>query len=522
MKINTHLNLLSIILITISFYINIKCIDNATLNNCETGQYYNTVSYECQNKSNNSTELEYDYNTLKYTCAYGFYNNSNKCVRCPDYKVSSGDRQTYVECADKNGVYSRNKYGNYTIEYNNENITIYTCGCENIKNENLSNVYVQIEKDKFGNDLQYQYCSISFGLNASKNFKIEDTINKKVILQSDIIKNNGKLSLKQSNTMINCVSTYRLYNNDICIPNRLNDSFYSNFNSIPINNLLYSDLLSNPYKRGNYENRPTRDSDIVSYIKRPSDGEYTIDSFNLNINIEDFSNFLLQQNEKYNESLRNYCALALYSQSFPYCEQYNLFENAEENFLCNPDNVTFPVIVGKINNPEVETDSLNFYFRKWDKSGEYKGEVAKNELILCSETYNDAQDFKKVGATLVNECFMDLNKLLEEDMYFYEMYLKPTNEEEDDIPIYAIIDNENEQRNKILDDNNCNEFILRRRFFLFNNLDPNKLIYAKTIKLKVRFQNREHRKDNRIYPPYLRIEYFSHNNEINEPIIVSF
>ncbi len=135
MKINTHLNIL---LITILFYINIKYIDNATLNNCdETKQYYNTINYECMdfNSTNNSINIEFDTKTLNSICAYGYYNNSNKCEKCEDYKVSSGNRQKCVECADEEGAYSSKKYGNYTImDNNNNNITIYTCGCETIQN----------------------------------------------------------------------------------------------------------------------------------------------------------------------------------------------------------------------------------------------------------------------------------------------------------------------------------------------------------------------------------------------------
>ncbi len=512
MNFSTHLNILLITLITILFNINIKCIDNATLNNCdETNQYYNTIYYRCMDKED-TNKIELDYNTYNYTCAYGYYKINGTCELCPNHTVSSGDREKCVRCANKTGNYSEDLYGNYTNEIGD---LIFTCGCEN-----GTQVYVQIEKDKFGNDLEYQYCNVDFDLNKSGNIKIEDA-NKKVILQSDIIKNNGALYLKQSNTFIDCVSTYKL-NNNFCIPNKLNDTFFSNSDvSVSIDQLVYSDNNNiYPYQRGNYKNRPTRDSDFVSYIKRPSDEEYNQNErIDLNINLEDVSNYLFQQNEKYENYLMNYCALALYSQNLRFCEQY--LEVSLENFLCDTERIPFPVIVGNINNPNVEIDKLEFFFRKYDISGErYNGEIKKNELILCSETYNDAQDFKKVGATFVNECFMDVDKLSKEEMYFYEMFVRLPDGSERLIPI--IIDNENQQRTKIVNDDNCNEFILRRRFFIINNLASDKIIYAKTIKLKVRFQNKEHRKDNRIFSPYLRIEYFAHSKTTKVPMMISF
>ena len=359
-------------------------------------------------------------------------------------------------------------------------------------------------------------------LNESGTINIGNT-NKKVILQSDILKINGALRLNQTNTFIKCISTYKRNNiTNICIPNKLEDTFFNNNDQTIATNLFFSEGQFSPYKRGNYENRPTRDSDFVSYIKRPSENEYSTESISFQINLEEVTNYLFQND---NEYLKNYCALALYSQNFELCKRFGYNElNEPANFLCDPEAIPNPVIVGNINTEEVELDKLDYFFKKWDESGKLIDDnIKKNELIICSETYNDKQDFKKVGATLVNECFMDVDKLLNEKSYFYEMYLNLPNYDNNPIPIYAIIDNENGQRTRILNDDNCNEFNLRKRFFIFKKInDDGQLIYAKTIKLKVRFQNREHRKDNRIYPPYLRIEYFSHNNERNEPIMVSF
>ena len=512
MKINTHLSLLSIILITISFYINIKCIDDATLNNCNLNQKYDTINYKCVDN-----------------CEYGyFYNISNKsCDLCVNYTVSSGDRQTCVKCVDEKGLIPDSQYGNYT---NEKNDTVFTCGCENIGGENET--YVQIEKDKNGNDLKYQYCNKKINLNESGTINIGNT-NKKVILQSDILKINGALRLNQTNTFIKCISTYKRNNiTNICIPNKLEDTFFNNNDQTIATNLFFSEGQFSPYKRGNYENRPTRDSDFVSYIKRPSENEYSTESISFQINLEEVTNYLFQND---NEYLKNYCALALYSQNFELCNRFGYNElNEPANFLCDPEAIPNPVIVGNINTEEVELDKLDYFFKKWDESGKLiDDEIKKNELIICSETYNDKQDFKKVGATLVNECFMDVDKLLNETSYFYEMYLNLPNYDNNPIPIYAIIDNENGQRTRILNDDNCKEFNLRKRFFIFKKInDDGQLIYAKTIKLKVRFQNREHRKDNRIFAPYLRIEYFIHNpnsnnirdntNNLKEPIMVSF
>ena len=510
MKINTHLNILLISLITILFYINIKCIDDATLNNCNSNQIYDTINYKCIDK---------------IICEYGYYYNSTtkNCELCENYTVSSGERKTCVKCVDENGAIPNSQYGNYI---NEKNETVFTCGCENIGEENV--VYVQIEKDKSGNDLEYQYCNKKINLNESGTIKIGDT-NRKVILQSDIKKINGALYLNQSNTFIKCISTYKQINNtELCIPSQLEDNFFSSTDSTITANLIFSERYS-PYELGNYKNRPTRDSDFVSYIKRPSEDDYSsTESISFNINLGEVINYLFHNDNDY---LKNYCAIALYSQNFELCNRFGYNKVMEPaNFLCDPEKIPNPVIVGNINNENVELDKLDYYFSKWDESGQFIDNVKKNELIICSETYNDSQDFKKVGATLVNECFMDVNKLLNETSYFYEMYLNLPNYKENPVPIYVIIDNENGQRTKILNDNNCNEFNLRKRFFIFKKINNNQLIYAKTIKLKVRFQNREHRKDNRIFAPYLRIEYFSHNlntnnnnrDNANNLIMVSF
>ena len=49
-----------------------------------------------------------------------------------------------------------------------------------------------------------------------------------------------------------------------------------------------------------------------------------------------------------------------------------------------------------------------------------------NELILCTQTYNDTNDFRKFGNTIINSCSVDLRLYMKEnyETKFYQMYLK--------------------------------------------------------------------------------------------------
>ena len=50
----------------------------------------------------------------------------------------------------------------------------------------------------------------------------------------------------------------------------------------------------------------------------------------------------------------------------------------------------------------------------------------KNELILCTQTYNDTIDFLSFGNTIINQCQVNLTTFSKENyqMFFYQMYIK--------------------------------------------------------------------------------------------------
>ena len=524
MKIKTHLNILSLtLIISLSLYINIKCIDDATLpSDCTyPNQYYNILTYKCEDLNYSQ---EFDNKTFTIRCAYGFYyNNTNKnCTACDKYKVSSGDRTKCVQCANEKGVYNETDYGHYNLS----DTDIYTCNC---KQENST--YPQIEFDKKGNSLEYQYCN-KIPLNFT-NYTDE------ILLQSDIITKNGKLTLIKNNDII-CSSSYT--KNDIyCIPKFLNENenifttSNENFSTVPF---YQEQTQSYLYYRGNYKNRPTRDSDFVSYTKRPSQSEYNRENsqYTFVFNKEEVSKCLYFQNQVSCEIIKNNCSLTLYSTTSEYCKLIDDSEKLlDKTIFTDSELIPFPVNVfdTKAKNKGIEEYQiqLKYFFKAWDINGNYLGEIRdRNPLILCSETYDDKEDFKKVGVTLVNECFLDTLKLLNESIIFYEMYLETDNEP---IQIPVIIDNEIEPRIQVIKREEGNTDIpnLYKRFFLFNyfNIPTGiKIVYAKTIKLKVTNQNKKYRRNNRIFIPYLRIEYFAHavDNDLakerDRPLMISF
>ena len=104
-----------------------------------------------------------------------------------------------------------------------------------------------------------------------------------------------------------------------------------------------------------------------------------------------------------------------------------------------------------------------------------------NELILCSQTYNDSVDFRKLGNTIINSCSIDMRLFEKKNYttYFYQMYLKTDENNYELIPV------------RITNTNNNPHFV--KRFFLVyqykhNNVNQNNQIrfyLAKDIKFEV-------------------------------------
>ena len=88
-----------------------------------------------------------------------------------------------------------------------------------------------------------------------------------------------------------------------------------------------------------------------------------------------------------------------------------------------------------------------------------------NELILCSQTYDDTVDFRKFGNTIVQTCQIDLHLLGKGNYttYFYQMYLKLNESNFQVIPV-QIGNNVN---------NNGAESIVKRFFLVYQYTDNN-------------------------------------------------
>lgn len=133
-----------------------------------------------------------------------------------------------------------------------------------------------------------------------------------------------------------------------------------------------------------------------------------------------------------------------------------------------------------------------------------------SEFILCTKMYNDEQDYRRFGNTIVNECDINLNSYLKRDyqMYFYEVFLKDK-ENYIDIPVV----NKNIPNNA---DTNMDNWVLTRRFFLIDNLlsvsnysestsTAEFITYAKKFKFVIQLQDVP--KKSLIYVPYIEILY---------------
>ena len=124
----------------------------------------------------------------------------------------------------------------------------------------------------------------------------------------------------------------------------------------------------------------------------------------------------------------------------------------------------------------------------------------KNELILCTQTYNDTKDFRSFGNTIKNECKINpliFSKEKYYSIYFYELYLKLPTGEFYQKPIPIIIDGK---------DN-----LYKRFFMVYNNYNSSTnpysiIIYAKSVIFNVELDNTIKGKSI-MKMPYLKIYY---------------
>ena len=245
------------------------------------------------------------------------------------------------------------------------------------------------------------------------------------------------------------------------------------------------------------------------------------------------------QIKKYCQVLANLCVLAMYSATMPQCS-YFLNSSREndvlpwiyydesinaETYIYNESKVPFNVSLDK--DDDVNQFDLNFYADSWDIEGNYYGrQKLKDDLILCSDNYNDTQDYVSFGSTIIKECFINITRFLsrkEYKMKFYELYLfKKDSGEYIDVPIY--IPNIHygtvgpyQARENFADI--MSQWKLVRRFYIVDNLSGIRLNYTNTlvnattisypreIRLVVQIQNKN--KVSEIFLPYLNITYFA-------------
>ena len=75
-----------------------------------------------------------------------------------------------------------------------------------------------------------------------------------------------------------------------------------------------------------------------------------------------------------------------------------------------------------------------------------------NELILCSQSYDDTVDFRKFGNTIMHRCTIAMDTFNQENFttYFYQMYLKTNETNFEIIPVKIENDENTRQKNIII------------------------------------------------------------------------
>ena len=160
-------------------------------------------------------------------------------------------------------------------------------------------------------------------------------------------------------------------------------------------------------------------------------------------------------------------------------------------------------------------------------NGTYVGmSPLKNELMICTKTFNDTEDFRSFGNTVINECTVNSTMLSKDkklEIYFYQMYIKIPNGEFKEIPI--TVDNYNEHPNGPvkLDSGKKKEDkkLFKRFFMIYNDMNSgtNSLVFARRITFNVELINSD-KGISAMKIPYLTIYY--EKGDINEESSLHF
>ena len=139
-------------------------------------------------------------------------------------------------------------------------------------------------------------------------------------------------------------------------------------------------------------------------------------------------------------------------------------------------------------------EATNIYFSLFIRKIYYNGTVSPtledltNQFILCSQTYEDGNDYRHFGVVIDNNCEIDLERFNNEnEPIFYEMYVDD-NGTKTEVPI--LIDNINNPDSKstlhLNNETDPSKWILVKRFFLFEKIvDSNYITFAKFMKFRV-------------------------------------
>ena len=124
---------------------------------------------------------------------------------------------------------------------------------------------------------------------------------------------------------------------------------------------------------------------------------------------------------------------------------------------------------------------FNYFIYRWTFNGTFMGmNPIGNELILCSQTYDDSVDFRKIGNTIMNYCKIDLQLFKRDNYatYFYQIYLKINDDDFQIIPIEIT---------------GVNNYDFVKRFFLVYQYEDSdnriRFLYANDIKFEAKLLN---------------------------------
>ena len=288
---------------------------------------------------------------------------------------------------------------------------------------------------------------------------------------------------------------------------------------------------------------PVENASLVVYDKNEGeDGEgiYRLSNSDLYnyFYLKSASDCYIYQNTEGCQILANLCVLQLYDESAEACKVYkaardnqallaNLdqpdsgwkrnipwlyYEEDTKDLLEDESKVNFEVTF----NPDEEkskTGVLKFHFAKYQLDGTFLGfEDVQGQIILCPHSSSDNKKYREFGTNLEIECTFNLERFLDYETYFYDMFLEDEDGELLDVPILI----KNYEDN---DGSSEDKWQLVRRFFLVDNLSglegedayvdgdkPKVLRYANEVKLRIELQAND---EQQIYIPLLMIDYKS-------------